>query len=87
MTLTIEIKNRGTLNLLRELEALGLIRVQAPSTRNAAQKESPPNRWLRGSCKNLPEGSVAEFLTRCRADKERELATEKYQDGEHTGRA
>ena len=85
MTVTIEIKNRGTLNLLRELEALGLIRVQTPSSRNTMQKEPPPNRWLRGSCKNLPENSVDEFLARCRADKEKELAAEKHQEEERTG--
>jgi len=80
MTVTIEIKNQGTLNLLQELESLGFIQMQPPLLKNTAQGNTPSNRWLRGSCRNLPEGSVNDFLARCRADKERELAIEKHQE-------
>jgi len=85
MTVTVEVKNRKTLNLLNDLEILGLIHVQ-PSvpqdTEIAAEEDPPPYRWLLGCCKNKPEGSVENFLVRCREDKEYELAIEKRQEEE-----
>ncbi|MCL2382227.1 MAG: hypothetical protein FWC64_11685, partial [Treponema sp.] len=71
--------NRETLNLLRELEGLGLIRLQNSVSKDITQEGTHSNRWLRGCCKSLPKGSVNEFLARCRADKDRELATESLQ--------
>ena len=90
MLVTIEVINKGTLSLLREMENLGLIHVR-PSVSQSIASTSPDdkrsNRWLKGCCKNLPEGSVDEFLARCRADKERELAIEKRQEEERSHRA
>jgi hypothetical protein len=90
MTVTIEVKNQGTLNLLQNLEGLGLIHIQAPVFRYGTQtvtEDASPNRWLRGCCKDLPEGSVDNFLAHCRADKEREIAIEKRQEEERARRA
>ena len=86
MTLTIELKNQGTLNLLRELESLGLIHMQSPPG-NIQRESGHSKRWLRGCCKDLPEGSVDEFLARCRIDKQLELAIEKRQEQENNHRA
>jgi len=89
MTVTVEIMNHGTLNLLRDLENLGLIHVQPFVSQDAdttAQENPPPYQWLRGCCKNKPEGSVENFLMRCREDKEHELAIEKRQEEERTRR-
>jgi len=36
------------------------------------QEEVPPYNWLQGCCKNMPGGSVDDFLARSRADKELE---------------
>ena len=75
MTVTIEVINKGTLNLMRDMEGLGLIHMQPPASRvteKTAFEDNRPNRWLRGCCKNLPGNSVDEFLANCRADKERE---------------
>jgi len=46
------------------------------------QENPPPYQWLRGCCKGKPEGSVENFLARCREDKEYELAIEKRQEEE-----
>ena len=77
--------NQGTLTLLKDMEGMGLIHIQATASPDNAKTEPDSNRhnrWLRGCCKNLPEGSVDNFLADCRADKERELAIE-----ERRGRA
>ena len=71
--------NPGTLNLLKDMEGLGLIHMQPPALSENAK--NPPERSrtyrdLQGCCKNLPGGSVDQFLANCRTDKERELATE-----------
>ena len=90
MTVTIEVKSQGTLNLLQDMEGLGLIHIYAPSSLDNTKTvpgDSNSYSWLRGCCKNLPGGSVDEFLANCRADKERELAIEKRQEEERRGRA
>ena len=98
MTVTVEIKNPGTLNLLRNLEDMGLIHLQpsgevpapnntAESSHELAKEDKPPYHWLRGCCKNIPGGSVDDFLARSRADKEHELAIEKRQEEERARRA
>jgi len=85
MTVTIEVINQGSLNLLRNMESLGLIHLTHPVSHNFEKvelQEKHANRWLRGCCKNLPKGSVDDFLANCRADKEREFAIEKRQQEE-----
>jgi hypothetical protein len=52
-----------------------------------ASLREAPSRWLRGCCKNLPGGSVDDFLAHCRSDKEQELAVEKRQEEERARRA
>ena len=89
MTVTVEIVNHGTLNLLKDLENLGLIHVQPSVPHNAektAEESPPPYQWLRGCCKNVPGGSVEDFLARSREDKEHELAIEKRQEEERARR-
>jgi len=99
MTVTVEFKNNNTLNLLKELENLGLIHVQ-PSVSQDTEAQTclhkqnfksaetvhespPPYQRLRGIHKNLTgSNSVENFLTDCRADKERELAIERRQEEE-----
>ena len=76
---------QGTLNLLRDMEYLGLIHMLSPTKKDnekAIPEDNRSNRWLRGYCKNLPEGSVDEFLARCRADKEQEFSIEQRQQKE-----
>jgi len=82
MMITIELLNQKTLNLLKDLENLGLIQLQ-PSIGSTnknnydfVQENTPSYNWLRGCCKNHG-GSVEEFLTRSHRDKEHELAIEK----------
>jgi hypothetical protein len=85
MTVTVDVINRETLNLLRNMESLGLIHVRPSvpeSAVNTATDKNRPARWLRGFCKNNPGGTVKDFLANCRADKERELALEKRQEEE-----
>jgi hypothetical protein len=89
MTVTVEIMKHGTLNLLRALEKLGLIHVQPSVPQDAGEivhEEEPPYQWLRGCCKDKPEGSVDNFLARCREDKEYELAIERRQEEERARR-
>jgi len=77
--------NQRTFNLLREMEGLGLIHVHPPvfqSAEKPAPENGSSNRWLRGCCKDLPEGSVNEFLERCRIDKDRERAAETREGAE-----
>ena len=52
------------------------------TTEKASRNDENPHRWLRGCCKNVPGGSVEDFLARCREDKEHELAIEKRQKEE-----
>jgi len=84
MTVTVELKNNNTLNLLKELENLGLIHVQPPVSQNAeaVHEDPPPYQWLRGCCKNTKGGSVDDFLADCRKDKEHEFEIERRQDEE-----
>jgi hypothetical protein len=86
MTVTVEVKNQKTFDLLKSIEDLGLIHVNSPVPTQAAKKtdkeETPPNRWLRGCHKGLHNGSVEDFLADCRADKERELEIERRQEEE-----
>ncbi|MCL2194189.1 MAG: hypothetical protein FWB78_12445, partial [Treponema sp.] len=75
LSITIEVKNQKTLNLLRELESLGLIRAQSPSSLKTAKtvktvkavvrKNNHSNQWSRESDKNLPgrsEDDIFAFL-------------------------
>jgi hypothetical protein len=91
MIVTVEVKNQRTFDLLKVIEGLGLIHVIPPVPPQAAEKtdkeEAPPSHWLRGCCKNLPGGSVEDFLARSRADKEHELEIEKRQEEERARRA
>ncbi|MDR0456333.1 MAG: hypothetical protein LBH20_06590 [Treponema sp.] len=88
MTVTVEVKNRKTLDLLKAIEGVGLIHVNSPKPTQAAEQEkTPPYHWLRGCCKNIPGGSVEDFLARSREDKEHELEIEKRQQEERAHRA
>jgi len=85
MIVTVEVKESGAIKLLNDLENLGLIHVKpAVSQDNVkpAGEDVPSYQWLRGCCKDLPGGSVEDFLKRCREDKEHELAIEKRQEEE-----
>ena len=85
MIVTVEVMNRGTLNLLKELENLGLIHVQPSAPQKYAetvQEEEPSYLKLRGIHKNIPGASVENFLAHCREDKEHELEIEKRQEEE-----
>ena len=50
----------------------------------AVHENPPPYQWLRGCCKNIPGGSVDDWLARSHEDKEYELAIEKRQEEERT---
>ena len=85
MTVTVEIRKPGTLNLLQELENLGLIHMQPSVPEDAekpAEEDPPPYQWLRGIHAGIPGASVEDFLARSREDKEHELAIEKRQEEE-----
>ena len=85
MTVTIEIKKPGTLNLLRELENLGLIHVRpsvSQDAENDAQEDKYSFQQLRGIHKGIPGASVEAFFARKREDKEYELVIEKRQEEE-----
>jgi len=103
MTVTVEVINKGSINLLKEMENLGLINLRTsvsldsektsrnlpPSPEDRTEGPQVPlrndqnsSRWLRGCCKSIPGGSVEDFLSRCREDKEHELAIEKRQEEE-----
>jgi len=88
MIVTVEVKNQRTLDLLRAIEGLGLIHVNTPVPPQAAEKTDqekvPPYHRLQGCCKNIPGGSVEDFLARSRTDKEYELAIEKRQEEERS---
>jgi len=85
MTVTVEIMNHGTLNLLRDLENLGLIHVQtsvSPDAETTAQDNKHSFQRFRGIHAGLHRGSVEEFLAGCREDKEHEFAIERRQEEE-----
>ena len=85
MNLTVEVKEQAVINLLNDLESLGLIHVKPDVSQDkekVAEKNYDAFMALRGCCKNVPGGSVDEFLARCREDKEYELAIEKRQEEE-----
>ena len=85
MTVTLEVINRKTLNLLNDLESMGLIHVQPPVPQNAvetAEEDKRSFQRFRGIHAGLHGGSVEEFLAGCREDKEHELAIEKRQEEE-----
>jgi hypothetical protein len=85
MTVTVEIVNHGTLNLLKDLESMGLIHVQSAvpqSAEKAVQGDKCSFHQLRGIHEGIPGGSVEDFLARSREDKEHELAIEKRQEEE-----
>lgn len=85
MTVTVDVINHKTLNLLKNLESLGLIHVKSPILQELAEEvhENPPSYYkLMGVHKNLHNGSVEDFLADCRADKEQEFAIEKRQSEE-----
>jgi hypothetical protein len=92
MTVTVEVKNQKTFDLLRAIEGLGLIQVNTPlppqTVEETEQGEKPSYHWLRGCHKNIPGGSVEDFLVRSRADKEHEFEIERRQEeerGHHAG--
>ena len=80
-----EVINKGSLNLLRSMESIGLIHLKPHISRDT-EETIPENkysfRWMRGIYKGLPGASVDEFLAECRADKEREFAIEKREKEE-----
>ena len=89
MTVTVEIIKPATLNLLRDLENLGLIHVQSSVSRDTEKTvEEDKHSFLRfqGIHAGLHRGSVEDFLADCREDKERELAIEKRQEEERASR-
>jgi hypothetical protein len=91
MTVTVEVMNQRTFDLLRAIEGLGLIHVNAPVQPHAAEKtaqdETPSYHRLRGCSKDIPGGSVEDFLARCREDKEHELEIERRQEEERARHA
>jgi len=98
MTVTVEVKNQRTFDLLRAIEGLGLIHVNSAEKTNQEgnlrplgsvedQGEKLSYHWLRGCHKNIPGASVEDFLARSRADKEHELEIERRQEEERARRA
>jgi hypothetical protein len=82
--------NPKSMNLLRGMEDLGLIHVQDPAPKEAEYAvHGGKSSWqkMRGIHKGLPGASVDEFLARCQADKEHEIAIEKRQEEERNRRA
>jgi hypothetical protein len=90
MTVTIEVMNQGTLNLLRDMEGLGLIHVNSLIPSRTVEKteegEKPSYHRLMGIHKDIPGASVENFLAHCRADKEHELEIERRQEEERAAR-
>jgi hypothetical protein len=86
MTVTVEVKNQRTFDLLKVIEDLGLIHVNTPvppqTAEKTAQEETPANPWMRGCHKGLHKGTVEDFLADCRADREHELEIERRQQEE-----
>ena len=84
MNMTIEVMNKKTINILRDMEGLGLLQIHPSKT---IPEVTRSYRQFRGCCMSLPGGSVNEFLKNCRADKEREFAIEKRQTEESSRHA
>ena len=91
ITQTVEIPENRRLYLEMEIPRdvqakKAYVTVQFPIPVEEQPEAKPKNnhnwRWLEGCCKNLPHGSVDEFLARCREDKEYELSLEKRQEVE-----
>jgi hypothetical protein len=90
MTVTVEVRNQKTLDLLKVIEGLGLINMKSPvpqTAKNADQDETPSYHRLRGIHKGIPGASVEDFFARCREDKEHELEIERRQEEERARRA
>jgi hypothetical protein len=91
MTVTVEVKNQRTFDLLRAIEDLGLIHVNSPVPTQTAEKtdqdEKPSYHRLMGCHKGLHNGTVEDFLADCRKDKEHELEIERRQEEERARRA
>ena len=92
MLVTIEVINKGTLNLLQSLEGMGLIHMKTPVSQDTGKPDQEDEKYssflqLQGIHKNIKGASVEEFLTRCREDKEYELAIEKREQEERVRRA
>ena len=85
MTIMVEVINKGSINLLKDMESLGLINLHTSVSQNS-EKPSHDNMAsylsFRGCSKNVPGGSVDDFFARCLEDKEHELAIEKRQEEE-----
>ena len=90
MTVTVEVINKGSLNLLKEMENLGLINLST-SASLISEKASRENKSsylsFRGCSKTISGNSVEDFLAHCREDKEYELTIEKCQEEERERRA
>jgi hypothetical protein len=86
MTVSVEVTNQKTLDLLKAIEGVGLIHVNTPVPSQSAemevQEEQPPYRWMRGCHKGLHNGTVEDFLADCRKDKEHEFEIERRQEEE-----
>jgi len=86
MTVTVEVSNPKTFDLLRAIEGLGLIHVNYPVTPQTAEmevhEEPPPYLRLMGCHKGLHNGTVEDFLADCRKDKEHEFEIERRQEEE-----
>jgi len=84
MTVTIEVINKGAMNLLNDMESMGLIHVKPSVPQNSEEivrnEKYSSFLKLRGIHRNIPGASVDEFLASCREDKENELAIEKSQE-------
>jgi len=91
MYLTVEIINDGAINLLNDLESLGLVRVK-PAVSQGTKKTVTDEQYasflkLRGIHAGIPGASVENFLAECREDKKRELAIEKREEEERESRS
>ncbi len=86
MTVTVEVRNKKTLNVLDALENLGLIHVQTPASLNAKKTAEEDKRSFserfRGIHAGLHKGTVEDFLADCRKDKEHEFEIERRQEEE-----
>jgi len=86
MTLTVEVIENAAINLLNDLESLGLIHVKPAVSQNGEKPADGDDKYsflqLRGIHRNIPGASVEEFLARSREEKEHELGIEKHQEEE-----
>ena len=85
MTVTVEVIEKKSLNLLDAMENMGLIHV-LPSVPQETDKPAREGKSfverMRGIHAGIPGASVEDFLADCREDKEHELAIEKRQEEE-----